>query len=75
MTIYEVWRHSYKNFRLIQIFFISVGAPMEVKRNLEPTAEEIDAVHAEFTERLKTLFETEKVKHLKYHEEAKLVIT
>lgn len=52
-----------------------VGAPMEVKRNLEPTNEEIDAVHAEFTQRLQTLFETEKVKYLKYHEEAKLVIT
>ncbi|PZC76104.1 hypothetical protein B5X24_HaOG205128 [Helicoverpa armigera] len=52
-----------------------VGAPMEVKRNLEPTNEEIDAVHAEFTKRLQTLFETEKVKYLKYHEEATLVIT
>lgn len=48
---------------------------MEVKRNLDPTNEEIDAVHAEFTLRLKTLFDTEKVKYLKYHEEAKLVIT
>ncbi|CAD0197391.1 unnamed protein product [Chrysodeixis includens] len=52
-----------------------VGAPLEVKKNLEPTSEEIDAVHAEFSERLATLFETEKVKYLKYHEEAKLVIT
>lgn len=52
-----------------------VGAPMEVKRNLEPTTEEIDAVHAEFTERLQALFESEKKNYLKYHEDANLIIT
>lgn len=48
---------------------------MEVKKNLEPTDEEIDAVHAEFTERLIELFDSEKKKYLKNAEEVQLVIT
>lgn len=48
---------------------------MEVVKNLEPTDEEIDAVHAEFTERLIELFESEKKKHLKNSENVQLVIT
>lgn len=48
---------------------------MEVKRNLEPTDEEIDAVHAEFIERLTELFDSEKKKYLKNSENVKLVIT
>ncbi|XP_026321870.1 2-acylglycerol O-acyltransferase 2-A-like isoform X2 [Hyposmocoma kahamanoa] len=52
-----------------------VGRPMEVVKNLEPTDEEIDAVHAEFTERLIELFESEKKKHLKNSENVQLVIT
>ncbi|XP_028043923.1 2-acylglycerol O-acyltransferase 2-A-like [Bombyx mandarina] len=52
-----------------------VGAPMEVTRNLEPTDEEVDEVHAEFTKRLVQLFENEKSKYLKNHEEVQLVIT
>ncbi|XP_068631275.1 2-acylglycerol O-acyltransferase 2-A-like [Battus philenor] len=52
-----------------------VGTPMEVKRNLEPTDEEVDEVHAEFTKRLIELFETEKSKYLKDHEKNQLVIT
>ncbi|KAL4706787.1 hypothetical protein ACJJTC_018168 [Scirpophaga incertulas] len=51
-----------------------VGEPMEVKKNLEPTREEVDAVHAQFTERLVDLFETHKAKYLKNHEKTKLVI-
>lgn len=53
---------------------ISVGAPMEVNKNLEPTKEEIDAVHAEFTQRLIELFETEKKNYLKNYEDARLDI-
>ncbi|KAG6453596.1 2-acylglycerol O-acyltransferase 1 isoform X2 [Manduca sexta] len=52
-----------------------VGEPMEVKKNLEPTSEEIDAVHAEFSKRLTELFEREKSKYLKNHEGIHLVIT
>ncbi|XP_004922950.1 2-acylglycerol O-acyltransferase 2-A [Bombyx mori] len=52
-----------------------VGTPMEVKRNLDPTDEEVDEVHAEFTRRLVQLFENEKSKYLKNHEEVQLVIT
>lgn len=64
--------HTYVH---LQMFIIPVGAPMEVKKNLEPTPEEIDAVHADFTKRLVALFESEKKKYLKYHEDAKLIIT
>lgn len=53
---------------------ISVGAPMEVNKNQEPTKEEIDAVHAEFTQRLIELFETEKKNYLKNYEDARLDI-
>lgn len=48
---------------------------MEVKRNIEPTNEEIDAVHAEFTERLIELFDSEKKKYLKNSENIQLVFT
>lgn len=59
----------------IDPFFLSVGAPMEVERNLDPTDEEVDAVHAEFTKGLIDLFEKEKSKYLKDHEKVHLVIT
>ncbi|CAK1599066.1 unnamed protein product [Parnassius mnemosyne] len=52
-----------------------VGVPMEVERNLDPTDEEVDAVHAEFTKRLVELFETEKSKYSKDHKNMNLVIT
>ncbi|KAI5646565.1 diacylglycerol acyltransferase domain-containing protein [Phthorimaea operculella] len=52
-----------------------VGAPMEVTKNLEPTDEEVSAVHAEFTARLVELFESEKKKYLKNAEDVRLVIT
>lgn len=48
---------------------------MDVKKNLEPTNEEVDAVHAEFTRRLQELFETGKNKYLANPKEARLVIT
>ncbi|CAH2070949.1 unnamed protein product, partial [Iphiclides podalirius] len=52
-----------------------VGVPMEVERNLDPTDEEVDIVHAEFTKRLTELFENEKARYLKDHEKVHLVIT
>ncbi|CAH2105857.1 unnamed protein product [Euphydryas editha] len=52
-----------------------VGAPMEVDRNIEPTDEEVDAVHAEFTKRLIDLFESQKSKYVKNHENIHLIIT
>ncbi|XP_063619561.1 2-acylglycerol O-acyltransferase 2-A-like isoform X2 [Cydia splendana] len=52
-----------------------VGTPMEVQKNLEPTDAEVDAVHAEFTQRLVDLFEAEKHKYLKNAENTHLVIT
>nr|XP_034830197.1 2-acylglycerol O-acyltransferase 2-A-like [Maniola hyperantus] len=52
-----------------------VGEPMEIERNLEPTDTEVNAVHAEFTQRLIALFEAEKSKYLKDHDKVKLVIT
>lgn len=48
---------------------------MEVKMNLAPTNEEIEAVHVEFTDRLLELFESEKKKYLKNSENLQLVIT
>jgi hypothetical protein len=48
---------------------------MEVEKNLDPTPEEVDAVHAEFTKRLTELFETEKFKYLKDHKNATLVLS
>lgn len=47
---------------------------MEVKKNLEPTKEQIDAVHAEFTQCLLKLFNTEKKNYLKNYEDARLDI-
>ncbi|XP_053603376.1 2-acylglycerol O-acyltransferase 1-like [Plodia interpunctella] len=52
-----------------------VGAPMEVQKNLDPTPEEIEAVHAEFKKRLIDLFETEKSKYLPNQQNVHLTIT
>ncbi|XP_050343472.1 2-acylglycerol O-acyltransferase 2-A-like [Nymphalis io] len=52
-----------------------VGAPMEIEKNLDPTDAEVDAVHAEFTQRLINLFESEKSKYLTDHKNRRLVIT
>ncbi|XP_041970330.1 2-acylglycerol O-acyltransferase 2-A-like isoform X1 [Aricia agestis] len=54
---------------------VVVGAPMEVERNLDPTDEEVNAVHAQFTEKLIQLFESEKSKYLQNHENTELIIT
>ena len=59
----------------MHIFFIPVGAPMEIEKNLNPSNEEVDAIHAKFTSKLVELFETEKSKYLKNHENTRLVIT
>lgn len=48
---------------------------MAVEKNLEPTDEEVNAVHVEFKKRLIELFESEKHKYLKNHETVQLVIT
>ncbi|CAB3221099.1 unnamed protein product [Arctia plantaginis] len=70
-----VFQYSYGVVPMRSPVTTVVGAPMEVKKNLEPTPEEIDAVHAEFTTRLVALFESEKKKYLKYHKDAQLIIT
>lgn len=57
------------------MFYISVGVPLEVTKNLDPSEAEVDAVHAEFTQRLINLFESEKHKYLKKHQDVNLVIT
>ncbi|VVC95730.1 unnamed protein product [Leptidea sinapis] len=46
-----------------------------VRKNLDPTDEEIDSLHAEFTKRLIDLFEAEKSKYLKNYENIQLIIT
>ncbi|XP_066993214.2 2-acylglycerol O-acyltransferase 2-A isoform X2 [Anabrus simplex] len=51
-----------------------VGKPLEVKKNPEPTKEEIDAVHQEFTKCLVALFEDNKHKYLKNAENISLEI-
>lgn len=53
----------------------SVGTPMAVERNLEPTDDEVNAVHSEFTRRLTELFESQKAKYLKDYKNKTLVIT
>lgn len=53
----------------------TVGKPMEIVKNLDPTDEEVDDIHKEFIRRLIELFETEKSKYLKNHEKVNLVIT
>ncbi|XP_059049698.1 2-acylglycerol O-acyltransferase 2-A-like, partial [Achroia grisella] len=53
---------------------IVVGKPMEVKRIIEPTNEEVDAVHAEFTQTLIKFFNEEKSKYLKNHQDVQLTI-
>ncbi|KAL0833004.1 hypothetical protein ABMA28_001124 [Loxostege sticticalis] len=52
-----------------------VGTPMPVQKNLEPTPEQVDAVHAEFTKRLVELFDKEKANYLPNHKDVRLVIT
>lgn len=52
----------------------SVGAPIEVERNQDPSKEEVDAVHAIFVDKLVELFENEKPKYVPNHENVKLVI-
>lgn len=52
-----------------------VGSPMEVVKNLEPTDEEVNRVHAEFKRHLVELFESEKSKYIKNSEDVHLIIT
>ncbi|KAM3967208.1 2-acylglycerol O-acyltransferase 2-A-like [Aphomia sociella] len=70
-----MFQYSYGVVPLRSPITTVVGAPIEVKRNLEPTDEEVDAVHAEFTKRLVELFENEKSKYLNKHQDVKLVIS
>lgn len=48
---------------------------MEVAKNLDPSDEAVDAVHSRFVQRLVDLFESEKHKYLKNHQDVHLVIT
>ncbi|GBP48083.1 2-acylglycerol O-acyltransferase 2 [Eumeta japonica] len=70
-----VFQYSYGVIPLRKPVTTVVGKPMEVAKNLDPTDEEVDAVHAEFTERLTELFNSEKAKYLRNHKGINLVIT
>lgn len=57
-----------RNFRrglyiTVFLFFslsVAVGAPIRVQKTAEPSVEQIDALHAEYTNALRQLFETHK---------------
>ncbi|XP_026484302.1 2-acylglycerol O-acyltransferase 2-like isoform X2 [Vanessa tameamea] len=70
-----VFQYSFGVLPLRSPITTVVGVPMEIEKNLDPTSEEVDAVHAEFTRRLIDLFESEKSKYLTDHKNTHLVIT
>lgn len=70
-----VFQYSYGVVPLRAPVTTVVGAPMDVNRNLDPTDEEVDAVHAAFKESLTDLFNKEKVNYLKNHKDFTLIIT
>jgi hypothetical protein len=55
------------------IFIFSVGKPIEVPFKANPTPEEVNCVHSEYTEALIELFEAHKERFLK-NPSVKLVI-
>lgn len=56
------------------MFFFSVGKPLEFQRNLDPSDEDIEKLHSEFTKAITELFEQHKSKYIEDHENIKLVI-
>ncbi|CAK1546251.1 unnamed protein product [Leptosia nina] len=70
-----LFQYSYGVLPLRSPITTVVGEPLEVERNPDPTDEEVNALHAEFTKRLIDLFEAEKPKYLKNHEKTQLIIT
>ncbi|XP_011562529.3 2-acylglycerol O-acyltransferase 2-A isoform X1 [Plutella xylostella] len=70
-----IFQYSFGLLPLRKSVTTVVGAPMEVVRNADPTDEEVNAVHAEFTKRLTQLFENEKSKYLKNHQDIHLILT
>ncbi|XP_053603377.1 2-acylglycerol O-acyltransferase 2-A-like [Plodia interpunctella] len=65
-------QYSYGSVPYRKPLFVVIGAPMEVKKNHEPTPEEVDAVHAQFIDEMVDLFEREKVHYVENHENVKL---
>ncbi|XP_001602288.1 2-acylglycerol O-acyltransferase 2 [Nasonia vitripennis] len=53
---------------------VVVGAPLDVPKIEEPSREEVDLYHAQFTDKLIELFETHKSKYLENHESIKLIL-
>lgn len=51
-----------------------VGAPIDVKKNAEPSQEEIDVLHAKYAAALVKLFNDHKHKYIKNAENIKLII-
>lgn len=51
-----------------------VGAPIDVKKNPNPTPEEINEYHGKFIEAMNKLFEDHKAKYIKDSEKVKLII-
>lgn len=45
------------------MFFLSVGAPIEVKQNPQPSPEEINSVHQKYIQALSDLFDDHKEKY------------
>ncbi|XP_013184618.2 2-acylglycerol O-acyltransferase 2-A [Amyelois transitella] len=65
-------QYSYGSVPYRKPLFVVIGAPIDVKRNLDPTPEEVDAVHALFIEKMIELFEREKVNYVENHENVNL---
>ena len=48
------------------LFLLPVGAPIDVKRNPNPTREEIENLHAQYVEALKDLYEKYRYTYSQY---------
>lgn len=58
----------------LTVLIFLVGAPIEVKKTDNPTDEEVEEIHAKFTEAIKKLFEEDKHKYLRDPEKTELEI-
>ena len=65
---------QYVKFKIIKIFYILVGKPIDVQQVAEPTKEQITELHSQFVDSITNLFDKYKSKCLKNVAEMKLII-
>ena len=57
---------NFKKYRQVIDPFFPVGAPIDVKKNPNPTREEIEDLHTQYVEALKDLYERYRYKYSQY---------